>query len=132
MQQSSKILRPKAGVRVLCLFIYLAGLVLLPLRMPGRFGVVVAAGYAVVGAFWLADIFLKRVVLQPNGILIFAAFRSHTYPRSEIESVKWESGCGASMKLRDGNWIRLPNTGQTPQGLTNSIRAWLKKTETDK
>lgn len=117
---------------MLCLVIYLAGVVLLPLRMPGRFGVIVATAYAVVGAFWLADIFFKRVVLQPDGILIFAAFRSRIYPRGEIESVTWASGCGASMKLNNGKWVRLPNTGQTPQGLTNSIQAWLRKTETQK
>jgi hypothetical protein len=101
---------------------------LVSMRVPERFRLMAGAGYAVLGAFWLADLFLTRIVLQADGIFIFSEFRSRTVPRAEIESVTWEKGCGASLKLRDGKWVRLPNAGQSPQGLTNTIRAWLKKT----
>jgi hypothetical protein len=89
----------------------------------------VVIGYAVIGALWLADLFLVRIELRADDILIFANFKSRTIPRSEIESVTWEKGGGAALKLRNGKWVNLPSAGQLPSSLTNTIRAWLKKTE---
>ena len=131
MQQSTKILRPKPGVRALCIVIYLVGIVLLAIRIPDGFKIIAVVVYALGGALWLADMFLKRIVLQADGIFIFSDFRSRTVSRAEIDSVTWEKGGGTSIKLRDGKWVRLPNAGQTSQGLANTIRAWLRRTEVE-
>lgn len=103
----------------------------LPFGIPDRHRVWVVPVFAVVGALWLADAFTRRIVLWSDGIRIVSLsdFQSRTISRAEIDSVTWEKGCGASLKLRDGQWVRLPNVGRDPQGLTNTIRTWLRMTE---
>lgn len=134
MQSDTKVLRIKTGVSVLCVVIYIAGVVLLSLHLPfgisDRHRVWLVPTYAVLGGFWLADIFTRRIVLSPDGIRIvsFSDYQCRSIPRTEIESVTWEKGCGASLIMREGRGVHLPNVGRDPQGLTNTIRAWLKKT----
>jgi len=84
----------------------------------------------VFGVLWLADIFTRRIVLGADNIRIisFSDYQCRTIPRTEIESVTWEKGCGASLIMRAGRGVRLPNVGRDPQGLTNTIRAWLEQT----
>ena len=125
------VLQPKTGVKVLCTIVYLLGVSTLsirtPFHLPDRFHLLIVLCYTIFGALWLTDIFLRRIVLHSDAIRILSLsdFQSRTIPRSEIESVTWEKGAGASLKLRDGKWIRLPNVGLNPQGLANTIRAWL-------
>ena len=134
MQQNTKVFRPKVGVRVLCVVIYVAAVVMLSLHLP--FGISdshrvwIVPIFVVFGALWLADVFLSRIILQSDGVRIVSIsdFQRQTVPRAEIDSVTWERR-GAALKLRDGKWVRLPNVGQNPQGLANTIRAWLKKME---
>ncbi len=132
---SVKILRPQIGVRLIIVVIYLAGIALLsfhlPFNIPERYKPLVLTCFVIGGAFAVVDIFLKRIALQNDRITIVSLsdYVSRTIPRADIESVTWEKGCGASMKLCDGKWVRLPNVGLNAQGLTNTIRAWLKRTE---
>ena len=134
MQSDLKVLRIKTGVSVLCVVIYIAGVVLLSLHLPfgisDRHRVWLVPTYAVFGVLWLADIFTRRIVLGADNIRIisFSDYQCRTIPRTEIESVTWEKGCGASLIMRAGRGVRLPNVGRDPQGLTNTIRAWLKQT----
>lgn len=135
MQPDTQVLRPKAGVRAIWVAIYAAGVVLLPIHLP--FGIPdhhrvwIVPVFAIFGAFCMADVFTTRIVLGPDSIRLISIsdFQWRTIPRVEIESVTWEKGCGASIRLCDGKWIRLPSVGRDPQGLTNTIRAWLKRTE---
>ena len=133
MQQQTQILRPKAGVRVLCIVIYLAGCVLmwfhLPFGMPDHWKTWVVPAYVILGALGLADMLLTRIALGSGHLRIVSGFRSQTIPRAEIDRVTWAAGCGASLILREGKGIRLPSVGRNAQGLTNTIRAWLKRTE---
>jgi len=130
----TKVLRIKTGVSVLCVVIYIAGVVLLSFHLPfgvsDRHRVWVVPTYAVAGALWLADLLTRRIVLGPDSIRVisFSDYQCRTIQRTEIEDVTWEKGCGASLMMRAGRGIRLPNVGRDPQGLTNTIRAWLKKT----
>jgi hypothetical protein len=134
MQTEAQILRPKLGVRTLCFAIYVAGLVLLmihvPFDIPSHHRVWIVPVFAIAGAFWLADAITRRIVLGSDRIRIVSIsnFQSRTIARVEVESVTWEKGCGVSIKLRDGKWVRLPSVGRNAQGLTNTIRAWLKRT----
>src|SRR3954471_4563440 len=125
MDTDVQILRPKAGVRALCVGIYLAGLTLLmlhlPFGIPDRHRVWIVPSFAIFGAFWLVDVFLTRIILGSDSLRVVSIsdFRSRILNRAEIDSVTWEKGCGASIKLRDGKWVRLPSVGRNAQGLTN-------------
>jgi hypothetical protein len=41
--------------------------------------------------------------------------------------VVWERGSGVSVRLVDGDWLKLPETGHDSQVRANAIRAWLKR-----
>jgi hypothetical protein len=135
MQPTTQVLRAKAGVRALCVAIYLAGVVLLmvhlPFDIPDRHKGWIVPCFAILGACWLADVFLTRIVLASDSLRIVSIsdFQSRTVPRAEIERVTWAAGCGAALTLRDGKGVRLPSAGRNAQGLANTIRAWLKRTE---
>ena len=135
MPSDSKVLRVKTGVIVVCVVLYVAGIVLLSLHMPfgisDRHRAWLVPTFVVLGAFGLIDLFTRRIVLGADSIRIvsYSDHLSRSIPRAMIKSVTWEKGCGASLILREGRGVRLPNVGRDPQGLTNTIRAWLRKTE---
>jgi hypothetical protein len=135
MRKGTQILRSKAGVRALCVAIYIAGVLLpifyLPFGIPDRHRVWVVPCLAIFGAFWLADVFLTRIVLGSDSVHIVSIsdFQSRTVHRAEIDRVTWESSGGASLILRNGKGVHLPNVTGNAQGLTNTIRAWLRRTE---
>ena len=137
-EQEIKILRPTIGVRAIFFTLYLAGIVLLNIKLPfdisEHYKPLVLAGFVILGAFAVIDVFLRRIVLQNNCMMVVSLsdFVYRTITRSEIESVTWEKGCGASLKFYNGKWMRLPNIGLNAQVLTNTIRAWLKRTAHDK
>jgi uncharacterized membrane protein YdbT with pleckstrin-like domain len=70
----------------------------------------------------------RRVTLGPESLTIVdGLFRRRTVPRDRIESVTWGAGM-VSVKLLDGSWVHLPEVGGGAQSLTNSVRAWIKRT----
>ena len=75
----------------------------------------------------LAELATRRVEMTPEGLLLVAGLRRRFVPRQEIESVTWEKGAGVAIRLYSGQWVRMPEVGPGSQGLTNSIRAWLKR-----
>lgn len=89
------------------------------------FGAWVAAG-----GLALVELRTTRVELGPEGLTFVRRFRRHFVSRRRIESVTWGKGVGVSLRLVDGEWIGLPEVGPSSQGLANSIRAWLRRTET--
>lgn len=125
----------KPGVRIFSVGVYVTGIVLLSLHLPygipDRYRIWVVPIYAVLGALWLVDVFTRRIVLGADSIHIISIFDylNRTIPRAEIKSVTWQAGCGASLILNEGRGVRLPHVGRNLQGLTNTIRAWLKRTE---
>jgi len=135
MPTTTQILRCTNGVRILSVAVCLTGVILLSIHLP--FGIAdkhrlwIVPCYALGGLLWLADVFLTRIVLGPDSLRLVSAteFKSRTIPRAEIDTVTWEKGCGVSLILRDGTGVRLPGVGRNAQGLTNTIRAWLKRTE---
>jgi hypothetical protein len=46
---------------------------------------------------------------------------------ADISSVSWEKGGGVFLKLTAGGFAKLPELGYNSQGLTNTVRAWLKR-----
>ncbi len=54
-------------------------------------------------------------------------FKLMAFSKADIEKVTWEAGCGVSICLVSGEWVKVPTFLENNQGITNSIRAWLKK-----
>ncbi len=135
MPSDSKVLRIKTGVIVVYASVYVVGLVLLSIHMPfgisDRHRLWFVPAYAIVGAFGAVDLVTRRIVLGADSIRIvsYSDYLCRSIPRTLIKGVTWEKGCGASLILHEGRGVRLPNVGRDPQGLTNTIRAWLRKTE---
>ncbi len=78
------------------------------------------------GLLGLIDSLLLRISLMPEGIEIYSGFRRRFLPRAEILDLTWEGGSGVTLKLADGRWLKLPETGHNSQALTNRLRAWLQ------
>ena len=126
-----------AGLLALSVATYLVGLALLiclPIKILDGHRMWIIPVFALVGAFLLVGEFTRRVILTPDSIRLvsISAFLLRTIPRAEIESVTWEKGGDVHLKLRDGKWVRLPGVGRNIQGVANTVRAWLEKTETPK
>jgi len=133
MQPDEQIIQPGISFKLVCVVVYVVGSILfwtiLPFGIADRFRIWIAPYYMIAGALWLIDVFMTRIVLG-NGhlrIVSISAFCFQTFQREEIDRVTWEKGCGASIILRSGKGVRLPGI-RNPQSLTNTIRAWLKRT----
>lgn len=135
MTQHTQVLRPNPALKVVCVLIYLCALLLLtahlPFGIPERYRVWTVTAFAAAGLFWLAHVFTTRIVLRRDSIRIvsLSSLQWQTIRRTQIDTVSWAKGCRPSLRLRDGTVIGLPNMGRTSQGLTNIIRAWLKRAE---
>jgi hypothetical protein len=67
-----------------------------------------------------------------DSLVISSWFSTKQYARTTLESVTWEAGSGVALRLTDGAWLKLPELGHDSQALSNSIRAWLRRTEAKK
>lgn len=84
------------------------------------------AGFSILGIAGVIESYYMYIVLEDGQIRFRETFRKTVIPKSDIERVTWEAGCGVSLLLKDGTWTKVPDLGQNSQGLTNSITAWLK------
>ena len=75
----------------------------------------------------LYELMTTKLVLYPSSIHFAHEFKKRIIGKKEIERVTWEKGCGASLLLKDGTWIKIPTPGTTNMGICNTIRAWLKR-----
>jgi hypothetical protein len=83
-------------------------------------------GFSILGIAGIVESFSMYIRLDETEIRFREIFRNTAIPRSDIVRVTWEAGCGVSLLLSDGTWAKLPDLGHNSQGLTNSIRSWLK------
>lgn len=83
-------------------------------------------GFSLLGAAGVVESFTMYILLGETEIRFRETFRKTAIPRSDIVKVTWEAGCGVSLLLNDGTWTKVPDLGQNSQGLTNSIRSWLR------
>jgi hypothetical protein len=86
------------------------------------------AGFSAFAILAVIELTQRRIELGEDRLTFFANFRRRSIPRADIDSVTWAKGGGVSLKLVDGTWVHLPEVGSGSQGLTNSIRAWLRRT----
>jgi hypothetical protein len=90
-------------------------------------GVLILLAIGVFGIIGVADALISRIILGDDSIQIISLFRKRAIPRAEIISVTWQAGYGVIVKLREGGWIKIPNTGHNIQGQANTFRAWLNR-----
>ena len=75
----------------------------------------------------MAELALERVTLGTDHLTLVKNFRRRVIPREDVESVTWGKGAGVHIKLTNGSWVELPSVGRTSQGVTNTIRAWIRR-----
>lgn len=85
------------------------------------------AGFSIVGVAGIIESLTAYVRLEETEIRFRGTLKQSTIPRKDIEKVTWEAGSGVSLRLIDRTWVKVPDLGHNSQGLTNSIRAWLKR-----
>lgn len=83
-------------------------------------------GFSALGVAGIVESFSSYIRLDDSEIRFRQAFGKAAIPKQEIEKVTWEAGCGVSLLLSNGKWVKVPDLGHNSQGLTNSIRSWLK------
>lgn len=89
---------------------------------------VIFASFCVIGLLAILEVALVRVALRDDAAELVTLRRSRTIPRETIASVSRAPGSGVYLKLTDGTWVKLPQTGHNILGLANSISAWLRRT----
>ena len=73
----------------------------------------------------LADAVTSRVELRDDRLVVVRNLRRREFARADVQSATWAAGSGASVRLRDGRDVVMPDVGGGAQGLANSLRAWL-------
>lgn len=79
-----------------------------------------------------AELAIQRVELEGDEMAVVNNFRRRTFSSREILKVTWAKGMGTAIQLADETWVQLPPVGSSPQGVTNTIRAWRKRTSPPK
>jgi hypothetical protein len=83
-------------------------------------------GFSILGVAGVVESFFMHIRLDESQISFRESFQKTVIPKGDIVKVTWEAGCGVSLLLSDGTWAKVPDLGQNSQGLTNSIRSWLR------
>jgi hypothetical protein len=85
------------------------------------------AGMTLIGIGGIVEVATSRVVLDDDALHCGTLWSRRRYPVNDIASVSWEKGGGVFLKLKAGGFGKLPELGYNSQGLTNTVRAWLKR-----
>ena len=78
------------------------------------------------GTLDLAD---SRIELTPDALRITELLRRQSIAKSDITSAKMNGG-SVFVQLRDGGWMKVPDSGRNSLAVLNSIRAWMKTEST--
>jgi hypothetical protein len=70
------------------------------------------------------DLAISRIELTPDAVEIVELLGRRTVARRDITLVKSEGG-KVLLRLQDGRWFELPDTGLNSLGIANTVRAWL-------
>jgi hypothetical protein len=123
-------LRPKRWLLALTIgtaALFLAGLVFTYTRNGWTWLSLAYAGMVLVGLGGVIEVATTRVVLHDDAIECGAIWSRRRYAVTDIASVSWEKGGGVFLRLKAGGFGKLPELGYNSQGLTNTVRAWLKR-----
>jgi hypothetical protein len=97
-------------------------------RHGGSIAIAVCSVLTLAALAAFAHALTTRIALKAHGLEVVANFRRRFLPREIVETVTWEHGGGVSVKLVDGTWLKLPETGHNSHVRAESIRVWLKQT----
>lgn len=125
-----KILRPKAGfyaALAVAKLMFIAGFIFTYATSGWTWITMVFAGMALASALGFVEMGTTRVVLTDDYLEMGSIWKRRRFARADIRSVKWEKGAGVALELTAGGWAKLPAVGDSSQGVTNTIRAWLKR-----
>ena len=123
-------LRPKRWLLITAMVaaaLFVAGLVFTYRQSGWTWLSLAFAGMTLLGLGGVIEVATSRVALLDDALECGALWSRRRYPVSEIASVTWEKGGGVYVKLKAGGWAKLPELGYNSQGLTNTVRAWLKR-----
>ena len=123
-------LRPKRWLLITAMVaaaLFMAGLVFTYRQSGWTWLSLAFAGMTLLGLGGVIEVATSRVALLDDALECGALWSRRRYPVSEIASVTWEKGGGVYVKLKAGGWAKLPELGYNSQGLTNTVRAWLKR-----
>jgi hypothetical protein len=85
------------------------------------------AGMTLVGLGGIVEVATSRIALHDDVLECGALWSRRRYRVDDIASVSWEKGGGVFLRLESGGFGKLPELGYNSQGLTNTLRAWLKR-----
>ena len=123
-------LRPKPWVLVavfVAAALFVAGLVFTYSQNGWTWVSLSFAGMTFIGIGGIIEVATSRVVLGDDALECGTIWSRRRYPAADIASVSWEKGGGVFLKLKAGGFAKLPELGYNSQGLTNTMRAWLKR-----
>lgn len=84
------------------------------------------AGFALLGVAALFETLTEYLVFDVHELRFRKMFRTVKIPKADISEVTWTAGGGVSIQLTSGRWVMVPDLGYDSQGLTNSLKAWVK------
>ncbi|EDY81334.1 hypothetical protein VDG1235_952 [Verrucomicrobiia bacterium DG1235] len=82
--------------------------------------------FTILSILGLVELLNEKVTFYPSRIVIWKTFEKMEIGIDEIREVYWQKGCQCVLIKNDGEKISIPNPGTTNQGITNSIKAWMK------
>jgi hypothetical protein len=109
--------------------LFVAGFVFTYSRSGWTWMSVVFAAMALVAALGFVELGTTRLIITDDYLDFGPIWKRRRYARDDIKRVTWAKGVGVSLELVSGGWAKLPAVGYSSQGLTNTIRAWLKRGE---
>ena len=118
------------GLVALTLVIAVVGLAFAPPIVPeSRRTVTFLAflAFAVVCALGLVQVLRGRIELRDDEIRVVGLVGHRHYARDRIVDARWEKGTPVALKLTDGTWAKLPDTGHSNTRVAGAIRAWLNE-----
>ena len=115
----------RGTVFVACLLF--VGLTIGAIVVPGMSPIVLWVGIAgvLIGVGGLVEVFVGRVTLEPDCVVITQWFRTERVRFNDIAAVSLEGGI-TSLRLRTGSWKRLPEWIGANKSLGRRIRDRLK------
>lgn len=118
------------GMMVACLAIGVAGFVV-EYRVPAAkrrsltfYGLAV---FTAISAGGLAEALRVRIELRDDEIRVVRLLGHRSYRRGHVVEARWEKGAPVTLKLSDGTWATLPETGHANTKVVGAIRAWLNE-----
>lgn len=83
--------------------------------------------FGLFGVLVFLEVLTSHMKLGKKHLEIRTNFRKTDIRKSDIIDVTWASGCGVSIQIKDGSWVPLPTFCKNSLGLSNSLRAWLRR-----